>query len=107
MWCEVWCGVMWCGEVRYGVMGCGVVWCGVVDVVWLEWCGVMWCGGVWWGVVGCGGVWCGVVRPFSKYHTTPHRRSSPHPHQHRRPVAVIRHTREGQHGCLTKRHCRL
>ena len=68
----MYCGVVWCIAVWYGVMRCvvgcgaercGVVWCGVAVA-----CGVVWFGGVWCGVtvvrwcgVRCGVVCCGAV----------------------------------------------
>ena len=47
VWCGVWYGVVWFGEVLFGAAWCGV-WYGVVS------CGVLWRGLVW-----CGWVWRG------------------------------------------------
>ena len=74
MWCDVWCGVMWCGVMMWcGVVRC-VVWCDVewwcdvmwCDVVWCNvWCDVMWCDVMWCDVMWCdvwyGVMWCGVM----------------------------------------------
>ncbi len=61
MWdCMVWCGIVWCDVVLYGVMWncmllCGVVWCDVVlyGVMWycMMWCGIVWCDVVLYGVM--------------------------------------------------------
>ena len=64
-WSAVWCGVVQCGAVHYGVVGCsrwGAVWCGGVQCGAVRY-GVVGCSR--WGAVGgvqCGGVQCGVVR---------------------------------------------
>ena len=96
----VWCGVVWCGAVRYGEVWCGVVRCGAVwwgmghdrtaldwmgwmgrgvvrwDVGWLGWGGGLFGGGVGEFELGNGVVWNCVMRwvlghPTPPFHATP------------------------------------